>query len=66
MASRFSVKGASTRDKRCSSFKRYTASLIAAMILVEVTERLSDTQVALREADIEVIEELTSSIDEPT
>ena len=36
------------------------------MILVEVTERLSDTQVALREADIEVIEELTSSIDEPT
>jgi hypothetical protein len=66
MASRFSVKGASTRDKRCFSFKRYTASLIAAMILVEVTERLSDTQVALREADIEVIEELTSSIDEPT
>ena len=37
-----------------------------AMILVEVTERPSDTQVALSEADIEVIEELTSSIDETT
>lgn len=35
-----------------------------AMILVEVTERQFDTQVALSEADIEVIEELTSSIDE--
>ena len=37
-----------------------------AMILVEVTEKHSDTQVALKEADIEVIEELTSSIDETT
>ena len=37
-----------------------------AMILVEVTEKHSDTQVALREADIEVIEELTSSIDDTT
>jgi len=36
------------------------------MILVEVTEKHSDTQVALKEADIEVIEELTSSIDETT
>jgi hypothetical protein len=36
-----------------------------ALILVEVTERQLDTQVALKEADIEVIEELTSSIDEP-
>lgn len=35
------------------------------MILVEVTERQFETQVALREADIEVIQELTSSIDEP-
>jgi len=37
-----------------------------AMILVEVTEKHSDTQVALKEADIEVIEELASSIDETT
>jgi hypothetical protein len=37
-----------------------------AMILVEVTERQLETQVTLRAADIEVIEELTSSIDEPT
>ena len=39
-----------------------------AMILVEVTQRgpeASGTQVALKEADIEVIEELTASIDEP-
>ena len=36
-----------------------------ALLLVEVTERDPETQVALREADIEVIEELTSSIDEP-
>ncbi len=35
-----------------------------AMILVEVTERQIETQVTLRAADIEVIEELTSSIDE--
>jgi hypothetical protein len=35
-----------------------------AMILVEVTTRHPDTQVALKEADIEVIEELTSTIDE--
>jgi hypothetical protein len=35
-----------------------------ALVLVEVTERKLDTQVALSEADIEVIEELTSSIDE--
>lgn len=36
-----------------------------ALILVEVTKRHFDTQVALKEADIEVIEELTSSIQEP-
>ncbi len=35
-----------------------------AMILVEVTPREPDTQVALKEADVAVIEELTSSIDE--
>jgi hypothetical protein len=35
-----------------------------AMILVEVTERQFETQVALRAADIEVIQELTSTIDE--
>lgn len=35
-----------------------------ALILAEVTERRPETQVALKEADIEVIEELTSSIDE--
>lgn len=35
-----------------------------ALILVEVTERQIDTEVTLRAADIEVIEELTSSIDE--
>ena len=39
-------------------------SSYAAMLLVEVTERQLETQVALSEADIEVIEELTSSIDE--
>jgi hypothetical protein len=37
-----------------------------ALMLVEVTERHFETQVTLRAADIEVIEELTSSIDEPT
>ena len=37
-----------------------------ALILVEVTEKQLDTRIALKEADIEVIEELTSSIDEPT
>jgi hypothetical protein len=36
----------------------------AAMILVEVTERQFEPRVALAEADIEVIEELTSTIDE--
>lgn len=36
-----------------------------ALILVEVTERHLDMEVTLRAADIEVIEELTSSIDEP-
>ena len=36
-----------------------------AMILVEVTERHLDAQVTLSAADVEVIEELTSSIDEP-
>jgi len=35
-----------------------------AMLLVEVTEKQFETQIALREADIEVIQELTSSIDE--
>ncbi len=35
-----------------------------AMILVEVTERQMETQITLREADIEVIQELTSSMDE--
>lgn len=34
------------------------------MLLVEVTERPIDTQVSLRAADIAVIEELTSSVDE--
>ena len=39
-----------------------------AMILVEVTQRdeeEGEMQVALKEADIEVIEQLTSTIDEP-
>ena len=36
-----------------------------AMLLVEVTERQNDTQIALSAADVEVIQELTSSIDEP-
>jgi hypothetical protein len=39
-----------------------------AMILVEVRQRgleEGEAQVALKEADIEVIEELTASIDEP-
>ena len=35
-----------------------------AMILFEVTHKNLDTQVALKESDIEVIEELTSTIDE--
>ncbi|MHB8596877.1 MAG: hypothetical protein ACYDER_08705 [Ktedonobacteraceae bacterium] len=35
-----------------------------AMILVEVTEKQFEAQITLREADIEVIQELTSSIDE--
>ena len=37
-----------------------------ALILFEVTNKNPDTQVALKEADIEVIEELTSTIDEPS
>ena len=37
-----------------------------ALILVEVKERQIDTEVTLRAADIKVIEELTSSIEEPT
>ena len=37
-----------------------------ALILFEVTHKNPDTQVALKEADIEVIEELTSTIDEPS
>lgn len=35
-----------------------------ALILVEVTEREIETEVTLRAADIEVIQELTSSMDE--
>ncbi len=35
-----------------------------AMILVEVSEKEIDTEVTLRAADIEVIQELTSSMDE--
>ena len=35
-----------------------------AMILVEVTEKQFEAQITLREADIEVIQELTSSMDE--
>jgi hypothetical protein len=38
---------------------------LAAMLLVEVTEKHQEPQLALKEADIEVIQELTSSIDEP-
>ena len=37
-----------------------------AIILVEVTEKQLDARIALKEADIEVIEELASSIDEPS
>jgi hypothetical protein len=37
----------------------------AALILVEVIQKISETQVALKESDIEVIEQITSSIDEP-
>jgi hypothetical protein len=36
------------------------------MILFEVTHNNPETLVALKEADIEVIEELTSAIDEPS
>jgi hypothetical protein len=36
----------------------------AAMLLVEVTERPPETQVALKEADIAVIEQITSAIGE--
>ena len=35
-----------------------------ALILVEVTEKPFETQITLREADVEIIQELTSSIDE--
>ena len=35
-----------------------------AMILVEVTEKPIEAQITLRQADVEVIQELTSSIDE--
>jgi len=37
-----------------------------AMILFEVTHKNPETQVVLKETDIEVIEELTSAIDEPS
>ena len=37
-----------------------------AMILFEVAHKNHGTEVALKEADIEVIEELTSAIDEPS
>ena len=37
----------------------------AALMLAEVMQRPPEIQVMLKEADIEVIEELTSSIDEP-
>jgi hypothetical protein len=40
-------------------------STYEAMILFEVTRKNTETEVALKEADIEVIEELTSTIDEP-
>lgn len=36
-----------------------------ALLLVEVAEREPQPEITLRAADIEVIEELTSSIDEP-
>lgn len=36
-----------------------------AMILFEVTQKNPEMHIALKEADIEVIEELTSTIDEP-
>jgi hypothetical protein len=41
-------------------------SAFDALILFEVTHKNPDQEVALKEADIEVIEELTSAIDEPT
>ena len=37
-----------------------------AMILFEVTHNNPGTEVAFKESDIEVIEELTSAIDEPS
>jgi hypothetical protein len=37
-----------------------------ALILFEVTHKNPGTEVALKESDIEVIEELTSVIDEPS
>ena len=39
-------------------------SFFDAMILFEVTHKEPGTEVALKEADIEMIEELTSAIDE--
>ena len=36
-----------------------------AMLLAEVNQQPPDDQILLREADLEVIEELTASIDEP-
>ncbi len=41
-------------------------SFFDAMILFEVTSKETGNEVALKEADIEVIEELTSAIDEPS
>jgi hypothetical protein len=37
-----------------------------ALILFEVTHKEPDHELVLKEADIEVIEELTSAIDEPS
>ena len=37
-----------------------------AMVLFEVTHKNLDPEMVLKEADIEVIEELTSAIDEPS
>ncbi len=41
-------------------------SFFDALILFEVISKEPGTEVALKEADIEVIEELTSAIDEPS
>lgn len=37
-----------------------------ALLLVEVTQKEPEVEVSLREADVEAIEEITSSIDEQT